>query len=196
MNNILIPAIKLNNEYYNHVKCAKINNNDSKFIKGEISAANCLIKNVNHRSKTIIQITKAIIEEQIDFFKHGVMYLKPLTLSRIAEITGFNESTISRGTNNKYLSSPIGIFELKYFFSSNIKSATNASCANSSIKVKELIKQLIESEKKDGIFSDDEIAKYLRKFNIDIARRTVTKYREALHYPTSSKRKRQARIAS
>src|SRR5690606_38121018 len=118
-------------------------------------------------------IAGAIVEEQIDFFTKGVMYFKPLTLNAIAAKTEFNESTVSRSTANKYIATPSGIFELKYFFSSSINTARSSSDNISSTKVKEIIKQIIANEEPDNILSDDDIAEQLTKFNISIARRTV-----------------------
>ena len=120
------------------------------------------------------------------------MYLEPMTLSDIALACGLNESTISRTTNNKYMQTSSGIYEMKYFFTSHV-AGKNSDVQISSTKVKEIIKTIIESEEKNNILSDDEIVSELAKFNINIARRTVAKYRESLGIATSSMRKRKMR---
>ena len=186
-----LPKLKINNDYYRNIQTNIKNDKDRTFAKGEIDKANLLIKNIAHRSDTILKIARAIVHEQIDFFTMGIMYLKPLTLSKVAMLTNFNESTVSRSTLHKYISTPNGIFELKYFFSSGvsvIRDSNNISV--SSTKVKELIKQLIDVEDAHEILSDDKIAEELSKFNINIARRTVAKYRDMIGIPTSSERKR------
>ncbi len=190
-----MPNLRLNHEYYLDLKPTIKGKADKEFAKKELEAANSIIRAIDQRARTILQVAVAIVEEQIDFFKRGVMYLKPLTLSRIAEITQFNESTISRSTANKYLVAPSGIYELKYFFSSSLNNAKNSTSDVSSTKAKELIKQMIFEEQADNILSDEEIAAELKKFHIDVARRTIAKYREALGLPTSAVRKRQKHMA-
>lgn len=188
----IIPKLKANREYYTTVKSSLRSREEKEFTRQELSAATNLIKGIENRFKTILKVAESIVEEQTDFFTRGIMFLKPLTLSRIAELTGFNESTVSRATANKYIASPSGIYELKYFFSSSLSNIIKAGSDVSSTKVKELIKQLIASEELDNILSDDEIASQLKKFNVNIARRTVAKYREALGIESSGGRKRQA----
>ncbi|RTK92649.1 MAG: RNA polymerase sigma-54 factor [Rickettsiales bacterium] len=189
-----VPRLRINNEYYAIVKNNIHNDNEKNFVKSEIEAANAIIKSIQHRNNTILRIAGAIVEEQIDFFTKGVMYFKPLTLNTIAAKTEFNESTVSRSTANKYIATPSGIFELKYFFSSSINTARSSSDNISSTKVKEIIKQIIASEDPNNILSDDNIVEQLTKFNISIARRTVAKYREFLKIPTSSARKRALQV--
>jgi len=184
-----IPRIKINQEYYLQVKSDVKTKYAKEFTKAEIISASNVVKAIQHRVKTILKVAACIVEAQIDFFTRGVMYLKPLTLNTIAEITGFNESTISRSTANKYISAPSGIYELKYFFSSKLENTKGVGSDVSSTKVKEIIKQLINAEE-DNILSDDDLSQELRKFNIAIARRTVAKYRESLQIPTSSMRKK------
>ncbi len=185
-----VPRLRVNNEYYAIVKTKIHNDNEKNFVKTEIEAANAIVKSIQQRNNTILRIAGAIVEEQIDFFTKGVMYFKPLTLNDIAVKTEFNESTVSRSTANKYIATPSGIFELKYFFSSSINTSRSSSDNVSSTKVKEIMKQIIASEEPSNVLSDDDIAEQLTKFNISIARRTVAKYREFLKIPTSSARKR------
>ena len=189
-NHEVMPKLKVNNDYYALVKNNISDVEEKEFTKNEIEAANSIVKSIEQRSNTILRIAAAIVESQIDFFTRGVMYLTPMTLNTIAAITGFNESTVSRATANKYISAPSGIYELKYFFSSGLSTARSAASNISSTKVKEIIKQLVLDEELDNILSDDDIVQQLSKFNVSIARRTVTKYRESLSIPSSSIRKR------
>ena len=183
-----MPVILVNKEYYNEIK-TKLQKQEDKNLTSEMAkSAGNLVRAVEMRSKTIILVASAIAKEQEDFFKRGVLYLKPLTLGRIAQITGYNESTISRATSNKYIETPFGVIEMKYFFSSGVKSKYSKEEV-SSHKVKELIKTLINDEDKQNPTSDDELAIMLKQFNIIIARRTVAKYRESIKIPTSTKRK-------
>ncbi|NRB10844.1 MAG: RNA polymerase factor sigma-54 [Rickettsiaceae bacterium] len=184
-----MPKLHVNQEYYLKIKDSTNNKEEKEFVRAEVESANTVIKSINQRANTILKVTKAIVEEQMQFFTNGVMYLKPMTLNDIAAITGFNESTVSRSTSNKYISAPSGIYELKYFFSSSLGNTRAIGSDVSSTKAKELIKQIIMSEG-NNILSDDEISEELKKFNIRIARRTVAKYRESLGIPTSSERKK------
>ncbi|MDP4709057.1 MAG: RNA polymerase factor sigma-54 [Rickettsiaceae bacterium] len=190
-----MPRLRVSEEYYLKVKGSFHTKEEKDFARTEIETANMVVKSIEQRSNTILKVATAIVQEQMDFFTRGVMYLKPMTLNKIAAITDFNESTISRSTAHKYISTPTGIFELKYFFSSSLNTTRNSGDNISSTKAKEIIKQLIMSEESDHILSDDDISEQLSKFNISIARRTVAKYREAIGIPTSSVRKRNKMIA-
>ncbi len=185
-----MPRLRVSQEYYVQIKDTMQDKKEKEFTKNEIEAANTIVKSIEQRSHTILKVARAIVEEQMDFFTRGVMYLNPMTLNKIAALTGFNESTVSRSTANKYISTPSGIFELKYFFSSSLGTTRAAGENVSSTKAKEIIKQIILSEEVDNILSDDDISEQLSKFNISIARRTVAKYRESIGIPTSSVRKR------
>ena len=194
LNQEIIPKLKFNDAFYIKIKPSIKSSEEKLFTKQEINSASNIIRAIDQRVKTILKVATCIVSEQIDFFTRGVMYLKPLTLNKIAEVTELNESTISRRTANKYMSTPRGIYELKYFFSSSLSSTKTSSEDISSTKVKEIIKQIILHEEQDNILSDEEIAKELEKFNIKVARRTVAKYREAAGIATSAKRKRQQHI--
>ena len=161
------------------------------FTKRQIASANNIVKSIHQRESTIIQITEAIVESQMNFFTKGVMYFHTITLSDIAQKTGFNESTISRAISNKCISTPNGIFEFRYFFSSSVNSHYSQSVSSTKIKV--LIKQIIDKEG-DQMLSDDQVSQLLTKFGTAVARRTVAKYREILKIPNVSIRKRQATI--
>lgn len=187
-NKDLNPKLSVNKDYYTQVAQKISSENDKNLISEMYKNASNVSKSVEMRGKTILAVAKAISKEQEEFFKRGIMYLKPLTLSKIASITGYDESTISRATSNKYAATPYGVLEMKYFFSSGVKSKYSKDEV-SSHKVKELIKTIINDEDKTSPLSDDEIALLLKQFNVIAARRTVAKYREAIKIPSSSKRR-------
>ena len=195
INQEVMPKLKLNHEYYLKVKSDIKLRQGKEFVKQELNAASNIIRGIEQRARTILKVAVTIVEEQKDFFTRGIMYLKPLTLNKIAAITNLNESTISRATANKYISAPTGIYELKYFFSSSVANTKLIANNVSSTKVKEIIKQIIISETPEEVLSDDNLALELQKFNISIARRTVAKYRESVGFPTSAVRKRQYALA-
>ena len=192
LNRETLPKISLNQSYYSGLKAKPLKEKDKEFIANEYYAANNLIRSVSQRSKTILSVANAIAEKQKNFFLKDLMYFEPMTLADIAAICDINESTVSRATSGKYIETPTGIYEMKFFFSSNV-SSKNSDVTVSSTKVKEILKTIIEEEEADNILSDDAIAEELGKFNINVARRTVAKYREALGIETSSLRKRKAR---
>lgn len=146
-----------------------------------------LIKNIENRKNTILKISQAILNKQEEFFLKGTKYINPMTMKEIAQDLNLHESTISRGVNGKYMLTPFGTFELKYFFNSSIKS--NSDKDLSSISIKNIIKDKIKLENKRKPLSDENIASILKKEGINIARRTVAKYREELGILSSSKRK-------
>jgi RNA polymerase sigma-54 factor len=189
-----MPKLRLNHEYYLNIKSGITNKVDKDFANNELYSANNMLKAIEQRAKTIVKVSSAILEEQIEFFTRGIMYLKPLTLVKIAEITNLDESTISRATANKYISTSSGIYELKYFFSSHLSNSKSLENDVSSTKAQEIIKQIILNEDPNNVLSDDDIASELKKFNITIARRTVAKYRERAGCNTSAIRKRQYKL--
>jgi RNA polymerase sigma-54 factor len=159
------------------------------FIGEKLRNAQWLIRAIEQRRKTIIRVAECIVEKQRDFFEQGVAHLKPMILRDIAEAVGMHESTISRVTTNKYMHTPQGLFELKYFFNSSIRRVANEDIASESVK--QAIKKLIDEEDKVNPLSDQAIVEMLEKNEgIKIARRTVAKYREMLGILASSKRKR------
>ncbi len=185
-----IPKVKVLKSYYNELK-AKVKGPEQKgFLTERYQAAGTLISSIEQRNNAIIRISESIVRYQRNFFEQGVLYLRPLTLQDIARDTGLSESTVSRVTSNKYISTSYGLFELKYFFSRSLPSNTSSDGV-SSTRAKEIIKKLIELENKNSIISDEEITKELMKFNIKIARRTVAKYRDQLKIPTACIRKRE-----
>jgi RNA polymerase sigma-54 factor len=159
------------------------------YVQDKLRAAMWLIRSIQNRQKTIYKVTEAILTRQREFFEKGSQHLKPMVLKDIAADVGMHESTISRVTTNKYMHTPVGTFELKYFFNSSINSADGGDALASSA-VKERIKQLITKEDPKKPLSDQQLVELLQKENVDIARRTVAKYREMLNILPSSKRKR------
>jgi len=159
------------------------------YVQDKLRSAVWLIRSIHNRQKTIYKVTDAIVRRQRDFFEKGVQHLKPMILKDVASDIGMHESTISRVTTNKFVHTPVGIFELKYFFNSSINAA-DGSDALASEAVKEKIRQMIQKEDVKNPLSDQKIVELLRAENIDIARRTVAKYRDMLGILSSGKRRK------
>ena len=187
LNDICYPILKVNVFYEEILKNSQGDEDAKEFIKEKLSTAVNLIKNIESRKNTILKITQLIVSKQEEFFSKGIKYIKPMTMKEIAEELNFHESTISRGVNGKYMLTPFGTFELKYFFNSSIKS--NNDKGLSSISIKNIINEKIKSENKSKPLSDENIVSLLKREGISIARRTVAKYREELGILSSSKRK-------
>jgi len=187
LNSDTLPKVLVNEEYATQIASSAVQKKDKEYLSQQLQSANWLVRMMDQRAKTILKVAGEIIEQQDAFFLFGIEFLKPMTLKDIAEEIDMHESTVSRVTTGKYISTPRGLFELKYFFSSALGEGDNA---HSSESVKARIADLIDEEKATKTLSDDKIADILKAEGIDIARRTVAKYREALHIPTSSKRKK------
>lgn len=157
------------------------------FIQGKLASAKWFVRSLDQRQKTIVKVTQAIVEKQRDFFEKGINHLRPMILRDVADAVGMHESTISRVTTNKYVHTPRGIFELKYFFNSSIRRVAQEDIASESVK--QAIKKIISEEDPKSPFSDEQIVKLLAGQKIIIARRTVAKYREMLGILSSAKRK-------
>ncbi len=184
-----MPKLRVNSFYKNAIsnKEEKISNNAKEYIQDKMRSAAWLIRSIHQRQKTIYKVMESILKFQREFFKKGIAYLKPLVLRDVAQDIDMHESTISRVTTNKYAYTPQGIFELKYFFNSSINRVHGGAIASASVQDK--IKQIVDSEDHKKPYSDDKIAEILSKSNINIARRTVAKYREMLKILPSHKRK-------
>ncbi|MBN2418365.1 MAG: RNA polymerase factor sigma-54 [Deltaproteobacteria bacterium] len=185
-----LPKLKINNYYKEILNDSDSSESDDKtkeYILDKMKSAAWLIKSIHQRQRTIYKVTESIVQFQRKFFDHGVTHLKPLVLRDVAEHIQMHESTISRVTTNKYVHTPQGVFELKYFFNSAINSMEGDSIASESVK--EHIRNIIKSENKSKPFSDQEVADLLKNHNIDVARRTVAKYRETLGILPSRKRR-------
>jgi len=190
LNPLSLPKLLINHRYYSELKSDK---KAARFLKSNLSHASFLIKSMHQRATTILRVAEEITLRQYAFFEHGIEHLKPMSLKDIAQALSVNESTASRVTSGKYISTPRGLFELKYFFSSAAGSYIGDN-ATSTTTIKHKIKTLIENESPQDILSDDKIVSLLEQDGFKIARRTVTKYREALGLPTSGERKRAKRV--
>ena len=179
-----LPKLKISSFYRAALDDSK---GAKEYIQDKLRSAQWLIRSIQQRQRTIIKVTESIIKFQRDFFDRGIAYLKPLILRDVAEDIGMHESTISRVTTNKYVHTPQGIFELKFFFNSGISRTNGEDLASQAVKSK--IKILIDEEDARRPMSDQKIVEKLRGANIDIARRTVAKYREQLGILAYSKRR-------
>jgi RNA polymerase sigma-54 factor len=194
LNSDTLPRVLLDRSYYARVSKSAASGRDREYLSDCLQTANWLVKSLDQRARTILKVAQEIVRQQDGFFTYGVQYLRPLNLKTVAEAISMHESTVSRVTSNKYMATPRGIFELKYFFTSAISSADDGE-AHSSEAVRFRIKQLIDAEAPNLILSDDKIVDVLRADGIDIARRTVAKYREAMRIPSSVQRRREKRLS-
>lgn len=187
LNEEAVPNVGINSYYKNMLRTIK-SKEDSPYLKQQLQNAQSLIKNIHSRFHTLLNVGKQIVGIQQDFFHEGPQSMKPLTLQAIADNLNLHESTISRATSGKYIATPFGILELKYFFSSHVSNMNGNE--HSSTAIRALISEIIADEPHQKPFSDDKIAHFLQdEHNIKVARRTVAKYRESLNIPPSSKRK-------
>ena len=194
LNNDTLPKVLVNTRYYARVSGRARSKEDKAFLSECLTTANWLVKSLDQRAKTILKVASEIVRQQDAFLAHGVHHLRPLNLRAIAEAIEMHESTVSRVTANKYMSTPRGIFEMKYFFTAAIQ-AVGGEEAHSAEAVRHRIKQLIEHENPEDVLSDDKLVEVLRVAGVDIARRTIAKYREALGIPSSVQRRREKRVA-
>jgi RNA polymerase sigma-54 factor len=187
-----LPKVLVNQTY--HATLSKNPRNDSakSYLAENLQSATWLLRALDQRAKTILKVSTEIVKQQDGFFAHGVQHLRPLNLKTVADAISMHESTVSRVTANKYMATTRGIFELKYFFTSSIASSDGGD-AHSAEAVRHRIKHLIDAENAEDVLSDDTIVDKLRESGIDIARRTVAKYREALRIPSSVQRRREKR---
>ncbi|MCB1957049.1 MAG: RNA polymerase factor sigma-54 [Rhodocyclaceae bacterium] len=179
-----MPKLRINQMY---ARILQQNRGSAASLAGQLQEAKWLLKNVQQRFDTILRVSQAIVDQQRQFFDHGEVAMRPLTLREIAETLDLHESTISRVTNQKYMATPRGIFELKYFFGSHV--ATDSGGAASSTAIRALIRQLVDAEDRKKPLSDAKIAELLGQQGIVVARRTIAKYRESLNIPPVSMRK-------
>jgi RNA polymerase sigma-54 factor len=182
-----VPRLRINSDYASMIKRAD-NSSDNTSLKSHLQEARWFIKSLQSRSETLLRVATCIVERQRAFLEYGEEAMKPLILHDIAAALDMHESTISRVTTRKYMHTPRGIFELKYFFSSHV--STDQGGVASSTAIRALIKKLIAAEKPERPLSDSKIASQLGEQGINVARRTVAKYREAMAIPPSNERKR------
>jgi len=195
LNNDTLPRVLVNRTYYTTVSKSAHSERDRGYLLECLQSANWLVKSLDQRARTILRVAEEIVRQQDGFLTYGIEHLKPLNLKTVADAISMHESTVSRVTSNKYMSTPRGLFELKYFFTSAIASADGEE-AHSSEAVRHRIRQLIEAETASAVLSDDKIVEQLKRDGIDIARRTVAKYREALRIPSSVQRRREKQMAA
>jgi RNA polymerase sigma-54 factor len=184
-----LPNLRINSFYRSALAGGvELDAKAGEYIQEKLRGALWLIKSIHQRQRTIYKVTRSIVKFQRDFFERGVAYLKPLVLRDVAEDIEMHESTVSRVTSNKYVQTPQGLFELKYFFNSGINTTEGDTVASESVKSK--IRDLVAAENPRKPHSDQKIVELLRRQGIDIARRTVTKYREMLDIGSSTQRRR------
>ncbi|AXF78274.1 RNA polymerase factor sigma-54 [Erwinia tracheiphila] len=186
LNNDSVPRIKIN-QHYASLGGPGRNDNDSQFIRSNLQEAKWLIKSLESRNDTLLKVTRCIVDQQQAFFEQGEEFMRPMVLADIAEAVDMHESTISRVTTQKYLHSPRGIFELKYFFSSHVNTEGGGEASSTAIRA--LVRKLISAENPAKPLSDSKLTTLLSEQGIMVARRTVAKYRESLSIPPSNQRK-------
>jgi RNA polymerase sigma-54 factor len=191
LNQATLPRLLVNRRYYQELKSGPQDKTSRAWLSECLQSANWLVKALDQRARTIVKVVSEIVKRQQGFFERGVSAMKPLTLREVAEAIGMHESTVSRVTSNKYLLCDRGLYELKYFFGSGVQSAEGDGAAAEAVKA--AIKQLIDAE--TDILSDDAIAGLLKAKGLDVARRTVVKYREAMGIGSSIQRRRLRKIA-
>jgi RNA polymerase sigma-54 factor len=189
LNSDTLPKVLINQSYYAQVSATTKRDTEKSYLTECLQSATWLVRALDQRARTILKVSNEIVRQQDAFFARGVEHLRPLNLKTVAEAIGMHESTVSRVTASKYMATSRGIFELKYFFTSAI-AASHGGEAHSAEAVRHRIKQLIDAEPAGDVLSDDTIVEKLREAGIDIARRTVAKYREAMRIPSSVQRRR------
>ncbi len=190
LNSDTLPRVLVNQDYHADIVKSAKTEQDKTYLADCMQTATWLVRALEQRAKTILKVATEIVRQQDGFFAHGVEHLRPLNLRTIADAIGMHESTVSRVTANKYMATSRGIFELKYFFTSAIAAADGGE-AHSAEAVRHRIRQLINEEAAEHVLSDDTIVDRLHAAGIDIARRTVAKYREAMRIPSSVQRRRE-----
>ncbi|HJZ32954.1 MAG TPA: RNA polymerase factor sigma-54 [Hyphomicrobiaceae bacterium] len=194
LNSDTLPRVLVNRSYHAVVSKTAGSQRDRDYLADCLQNANWLVKSLDQRARTILRVAEEIVRQQDGFLSYGIEHLKPLNLKTVADAIAMHESTVSRVTSNKYVATPRGVFELKYFFTSAIASAAEGE-AHSSEAVRHRIRQLIDAETAHSVLSDDKIVEHLKRDGIEIARRTVAKYRDALRIPSSVQRRREKQMA-
>ncbi|MGH6750464.1 MAG: RNA polymerase factor sigma-54 [Methyloceanibacter sp.] len=195
LNSDTLPRVLVNQSYYATVSKSTKRKEDKSYLVDCLQTANWLVKSLDQRARTILKVAQEIVRQQDAFLTYGVRHLRPLNLKTVADAISMHESTVSRVTANKYMATNRGLFELKYFFTSAIAATSSEGDAHSSEAVRHRIREMIDAEPASDVLSDDKIVERLKDDGIDIARRTVAKYREALRIPSSVQRRRLKKIA-
>jgi RNA polymerase sigma-54 factor len=185
LNNDAVPKLRINRMYADIL--TRNRDSSSQYLTSQMQEAKWFIKNIQQRFATILRVSQAIVDRQRNFFEHGDVAMRPMVLREIADELGLHESTISRVTTRKYMLTPSGVYELKYFFGSHVATESGGACSATAIRA--LIKQLIAAEEPRKPLSDNQIADILGQQGIVVARRTIAKYRESLQIPAASQRK-------
>jgi RNA polymerase sigma-54 factor len=180
------PKIRINEQYAAMSRSAR-NSADSQFIRSHLQEAKWFLKSLESRNETLLKVANCIVQQQQAFFEHGEEAMKPMVLNDVAEMVGMHESTISRVTTQKFMHTPRGIFELKFFFSSHVSTESGGECSSTAIRA--FIKKLVAAENPAKPLSDSRMAEILSEQGINVARRTIAKYRESLYIPPSNQRK-------
>ena len=189
LNSDTLPRLLVNSRYFAQVNKAARDKDSKTYLTECLNNANWLVKSLDQRARTILKVASEIVRQQDAFLTHGVRHLRPLNLRTVADAIQMHESTVSRVTSNKYIATPRGLFELKYFFTASIQ-AVNGAESHSAEAVRDRIREMIEKEEAQEILSDDRIVSLLTADGVNIARRTVAKYREAMRIPSSVERRR------
>lgn len=190
LNSDTLPRLLVDQRYHARIAGGARSDADRTFVADCLASANWLVRSLDQRAKTILKVASEIVRQQDGFLAFGVEHLRPLNLKTVAEAIGMHESTVSRVTSNKYMATPRGVFEMKFFFTAAI-AASDGGAAHSAESVRHKIRQMIDGERDaDGVLSDDRIVEILKAAGVDIARRTVAKYREAMRIPSSVERRR------
>ncbi len=195
LNSETLPRLLVNQHYYTTVSTKAHSKQDRDYLADRLSAANWLVKTLHQRATTILKVASEIVRQQEAFFLHGIQYMKPLIRRDIATEIEMHESTVSRVATNKYMATPRGLFEMRYFFSATIQGADGAA-NHSAEAVRSRIKEMIDAETAETVLSDDQLVVILKEQGVDIARRTVAKYRESLKIPSSVQRRREKALRS
>jgi len=195
LNSDTLPRLLVDQRYHARISGGARTDQEKTFVSECLAQANWLVRSLDQRAKTILKVASEIVRQQDGFLAFGVEHLRPLNLKTVADAIGMHESTVSRVTSNKYIATPRGVFELKFFFTASIASSSGGE-AHSAESVRHRIKSLIEAEGDEkSVLSDDRIVEILNETGVDIARRTVAKYREAMRIPSSVERRRILREA-
>lgn len=192
LNGETLPRLLVDRAYFATVR-AQASRDDRVFLGDCLNAANWLVRSLDQRARTILKVAEEIVRRQDGFLRHGAEHLQPMTLRDVAAEIDMHESTVSRASAHKYIATPRGMFEFRYFFTSAV-SAANGAAAHSSEAVRFRIRQLVDSETPSTVLSDDQIVEALKAFGIDIARRTVAKYRDLMRIPSSRERRRAKKL--
>jgi RNA polymerase sigma-54 factor len=195
LNSEALPRVLVNEVYAARIRSGGAREADKQYISTHLQSANWLTKSLEQRARTILNVASEIVRRQDAFLVEGVSALRPLNLKMVAEAIGVHESTVSRATSNKYIQTPRGLFEMKYFFTTSIASSVSSE-GHSAEAVRQKIRQMIDAEDPDDVLSDDVIVTALKRADIVVARRTVAKYRESLRIPSSVDRRRMKAMAS